>query len=335
MSRIRYLVRRTLISLGLIMLVATAVFVLFRQMPGSYIDIIAVRSGGSASSEALRALEQKWGVNQPLHVQYIRYLRNLFTGDFGTSFKFGVPVWQLVSRRLFNTFILVAPGIVVGYIIGSMLGALMAWYRGSVGERYGIIIVTILGTLPAFFTGIIMQSIFADALGILPAQGMLSIEATNLFQENKRPFYHILFISDFWLHFILPFLTIVLRYLYFPALIMRTNMVEVSNEDFVYFHRIKGLSQRTQLSHLTKHASLPVITVFPVSMIQAISGMVLIELVFNWPGIGNLLVTSVLARDFPVIQFIVFLTAVWIIMANYVVDIIYGFIDPRVAIGTD
>ena len=116
---------------------------------------------------------------------------------------------------------------------------------------------------------------------------------------------------------------------------MRTSVVEVSGQDFAYYHRVKGLAKSTQLHHIMKHASLPVITLFPVSMTRAIGGLVLVELVFNWPGVGSFLVDAVLFRDFPVVQFVFFLVAIWVILGNYVVDIVYGIIDPRVAVGGD
>jgi peptide/nickel transport system permease protein len=134
------------------------------------------------------------------------------------------------------------------------------------------------------------------------------------------------------MHAALPFTAIVLRYLYLPSLITRTSVVEVSDQAFHFYHRITGKPRLTRMKHLAKHASLPVITIFPISMARAIGGLVLIEIVFNWNGMGFLLVQSVFGRDYPVIQFVFFLIAAFVIISNFLVDIAYGIVDPRVSV---
>jgi peptide/nickel transport system permease protein len=329
MSKLRFFLKRTVITAGLILLVASALFVFFRSMPGSFIDLIA---NTGASEEELAALRAKWGLDEPLYVQYINYMVNLLQADMGNSFRFGGPVWEVTKGRIWNSFILVGPAITTAYILGSIYGALLGNNRDSSFEKYGIIPVTITGTVPSFFLAILMVIVFAGWLNWFPTSGMLSTSTASQVGDN---FFAMVQTADFWKHYTLPYLTIVLRYLYLPSLVMRTSVVEVSGQDFAYYHRVKGLAKSTQLQHVMKHASLPVITLFPVSMTRAIGGLVLVEIVFNWPGVGSFLVDAVLFRDFPVVQFVFFLVAIWVILGNYVVDIVYGLIDPRVAVTGD
>lgn len=328
MSKTRYIVKKTVITLALIWGVVTALFFFFRFMPGDYTDILI---GQGADPSSVQMLREQWGLDEPLHVQYVRYMQNLLTGSAGFSFRFGNPVIDVVTPRIINSAVLIAPGIITAYVIGSIYGTIMGVNRGSYIEKYGIIPVTIFGTIPEFFLAILLIAIFAEFFGIFPVGGIASISTlTSLETSNPLELFST---TDFWYHYILPFSAVVLRYLYYPSLIMRTSVVEVAGQDFSYYHAMKGLPKVNQLRHTMKHASLPVITVFPVSMTRAIGGMVLIEVVFNWPGIGNLLVQSVFYRDFPIIQFVFFLVAVWVIIGNFFIDIIYGIIDPRISLG--
>jgi len=334
MSRARYLVKRSIVSLVLIFFSISLLFVLFRSLPGD-ITTLFVQQG--MSPEAIARVEQKWGLNKPLHVQYIRYITNMLSGDVGTSFNFGIGVWELTRNRLLNSFVLVGPAITAAYIIGAIFGGIMGNNRGEAIERWGVVGSIFVGALPAFFTGILLIVVFSEMLNIFPTSGMVSSETLRELGKSKQDLtpFDMYQTPNFWLHYTLPFLTIFLRYLYVPSLIMRTNVIEVLNEGFMNYHRLTGISSRDEVRKLMKHSSLPVITLYPVSMTRAIGGVVLVEVVFNWPGIGQLLVSSVLARDYPVIQFIFFLVIVWVVLANYIVDIAYGFIDPRVSIGGD
>lgn len=322
----KYLIKRIVITIVLIFSVITALFFFFRLMPGDFTGML-VQEG--ASPEELMEVREKWGLNEPLYVQYFNYMMNLATGDLGNSFRYGQTVVGLTLPRLLNSFVLIAPAIITAYILGSIFGAIMGSNRGSWIEKYGIIPVTVFGTVPEFFLGILMITVFASWLNWFPISGMVSLSSLQQTDVTGASLY---LTRDFWWHFTLPFLTIVLRYLYLPSLIMRTSVVEVVGQDFTYYHRIKGLARRSQLRHIMKHASLPVITLFPVSMTRAVGGMVLIEVVFNWPGIGALLVESVLTRDYPVVQFVFYLVAIWVIIGNFIVDIVYSSIDPRIAI---
>ncbi|WP_132057853.1 ABC transporter permease [Halorussus amylolyticus] len=330
MSRLRYFVRRTFITAFLIFLVASALFLFFRLMPGDYTALLTQQG---MQPDQIARLEAKWGLNEPMHIQYVSYVTNLLTADAGQSFRHGAPVWDLVKPRIINSFILVAPAITATYIIGGTLGAVIGKYRGGLFEKSSIISVSVFHSIPDFFLGILLIAAFSETAGIFPTSGMLSTRTSILMQGE--PFYAKFFLKEFWMHYALPFATITLYFMQYPALIMRNSVVEVSDQEFLHYHRLKGLPQSKLLQKLIRHASLPVITLYPISLATSISGLVLIEVVFNWPGIGRLLVDSVLARDFPVIQFVFLVAAVWVILGNFVVDLLYGVIDPRVSVEGD
>lgn len=328
MSRLRYLTKRVAASIVLIFLIMTFLFFFFRTLPGDY-GTLLVQSG--ASQESVEAIRAQWGLDDPLHVQYVRFLENILTGSAGTSHQFNAPVTDVVIPAMLNSIILVAPAIVVTYILGALYGTLMASNPGSKLEKYGVMPPTLIGTTPDFFIGIILIFLFASTFDLFPASGMASLETySNL--GGDPSLFQLMGTTDFWLHYTLPFTAIILKYLYYPTLIMRSSVVEVKDEAFMFYHRMTGLSSRKRFRHLLRHASLPVITIFPQTMTRSISGLVLIEVVFNWPGIGKLLVDSVLVRDTPIVQFVFIIVAVWVVIGNFLVDLSYGIIDPRISI---
>ena len=328
MGRKRYMAVRTLQTVFILWFVMTFLFFFFRLLPGNYSDLMLF---SGASEEAVAAFRARWGLDDPLYVQYIRYLVNFVQLDMGTSLQFKIPVIDYVKLKIFNTLILVGPAITIGYILGSALGTVFGYLRDTKLEQYGVLSLITLGAFPEFFLGIVFILIFASWLNLVPTSGMISSSVTLQYQDAAwwRPY----LTTDFATHYILPFGVIVLRFLYTPTMVMRTSVVEVMGQDFVYYHKITGLPYAARLSHLAKHAVLPVITLYPVSMTRAISGLVLLEVVFNWPGIGFALVNAVLARDYPVVQFVFFMTAFFVIISNFVVDIVYGIIDPRITVG--
>lgn len=314
----------------LIFLVATALFFFFRAMPGDYTSLLVQQGMGP---EQVARLEREWGLADPLYVQYFEFITNLFTGNAGQSFRVGEPVWDLVAPRILNSFVLVAPAITATYLIGGLFGAYIGRRRGSPLEKSGIITVSVFHSIPDFFLGIMLIALFSSTLGIFPTSGMLP--ATEMISIGDKPYWRRFLLPEFWRHYALPFTTVLLYFMQYPTLIMRNSVVEVSDQEYLHYHRLKGLPESKLLRKIIRHASLPVITLYPISLAASISGLVLIEVVFNWPGIGQLLVDSVLARDFPVIQFVFFVAAVWVIIGNFLVDLLYGVLDPRVSVAGD
>lgn len=327
MSKIRYFLVRTAQTLFLIFLVLTFLFFFFRLMPGDITDRMLYQG---ASQQTIEAFRSQWGLDQPLYVQYYHYLLNFATGDAGTSLQFRKPVMEYVKPRLFNSFILIAPAITTGYVVGSLFGGVAGMNRGSFTEKYAILPLFFVAMFPLFFIGIMLIVVFSGWLNWFPSSGLLDVGVSTKMADAV--WWRKYVTASFAMHYVLPFTAIALRYLYLPTLIMRTSVIETMNEGFTYFHRITGLPKANRMRHTLKHSFLPVLTMYPVSMTRAVGGLVLIEYVFNWPGIGSALVKAVLFRDFPVVQFVFFLVATFVIFSNYLVDVVYGIIDPRISV---
>lgn len=323
----RYFLKRSLQTVFLLWFALTFLFFFFRLLPGDYSTVMLFQG---ASPEAVEAFREEWGLNDPLHIQYLSYIGNLLQGNAGQSVVVREPVIDYVKMGMFNSIILVAPAITLGYILGSIYGVIAGMNRGKWVEKYPLIFMFFLGSFPSFFVAILMVMVFAGWLNIFPTSGIVSTDTMYAFRD--APWWRRYLTLDFVWHYALPFVAVTMRYLSFPSLIMRTSVIDIKDQPFVYFQRITGLSSRERLKNVAKHASLPVITMYPISLTRAIGGLVLIELVFNWPGIGYQLVTAVFANDYPVIQFIFFLVAAFVILANFLVDIVYGVIDPRVTV---
>lgn len=324
---VRYLVKRSITTVFLLWFILTFLFFFFRLMPGDYTSMMMF---SGASPEAVEAFREQWGLNDPLQVQYWRYLTNILAGDAGRSLEFRRPVTEVVAPRIFNSLILIAPSITLGYLIGSVFGVMAGTNREGFMEKYGILGLFFIGAFPSFFIAIVLLIVFSGRLDLFPTAGLVSPATRRA--HSGAAWYSVYFTWDFLYHYILPFSTIVLRYTFLPSLIMRTSVVEVIGQDFVRYQQVLGLPRRHRMFTVAKHASLPVITLYPISLARAIGGLVLIEVVFNWPGIGFTLVQAVFSNDFPVIQFVFLLIATFIILSNFVVDIVYGLIDPRVQV---
>lgn len=321
----RYIALRTLQTIFMLWLVLSALFILFRLMPGDFTAQMAV---AGADQEVLERIREQWGLNDPLHVQYWNYITNFVQLDMGESPVYRVDVWEFTKMRIFNTFILVAPAMTFTYLLGALIGTVAGSKRGSKLEKFGIVPVIGAGSFPAFFIAIVLIVVFASWLNLFPTSGMLSPGGAGEVDSWWEPYVT----RDFAYHYVLPFAAVVCRYLFIPSLIMRTSVVEVMGQDYTEYHRLTGLPTFQRLRHIAKHASLPLITIYPVSMARALGGLVLIETVFNWPGIGWTLVEAVLGRDYPVVQFVFFIVAAFVIISNFIVDLIYSVIDPRIRI---
>jgi len=304
-------------------IVLSFLFILFHSLPGDFSDVLTY---SGASAESVSALEQKWGLNDPMHVQYISYISNFVQGDFGTSFTHRQPVLDVVKGKMFNTILLTLPPITLGYILGSITGTIIGTNRGSLIEKYGVIPLFVIGTIPSFFLAVVMILIFSVWLNIFPTSGMVSASIGSS-SEGLSTYLSL----DFLWHYILPFAVIFLRYSFIPTMVMRTSVVETMGKDFIYYQKVVGLPKNKRMKNIMKHSILPVLTMFPLSMTRAIGGVVLIETVFNWPGLGVELVNAVTSRDYPVIQFVFFFIAAVVIILNSVVDVGYNYIDPRIS----
>lgn len=322
MSKRTFIVRRLAQLVVLYMAIATLLFALFRIAPGNPLSNFIGTGFTPAQAETIKAA---YGLDQPWYVQYFRYMKNALTFNFGLSYTSGEPVMKLISSRIWNTLALQGASIIIAYVIGIPFGAYLAWNRGTVSERVGIVISLISRSAPIFWTGLLGIWLFSLKLNLFPAGSMTSagVEFSSRFAMYTS--------LDFWHHVMLPALVQAAYFFSLPALLMRNSMLEVMNEDFIDFAELKGISEwQVMLKHAARNALLPVVTAFAIAAGYAVGGSVVIETVFAWPGIGRLMVGAALQSNYPVAQGAFLILAAMVLSANFLADLAYGYLDPRI-----
>jgi len=318
-----YIARRLLHMCLTLFVLLTLLFFLFRVIPG---DPISMYIESGLSPEAQEALLHQYGLDRPLLEQYGVFLRNMVHGDFGDSFQYNKPAIRVVWERFWPTVLLMGTSLLVAFIIGVFGGAILAWRRGTLFETLGTMAVLAVRSAPVFWTGMILLSLFAFRLQWLPLGGM------NTPGTNFEGWWDKYVSLDFLRHLILPVLTASLYSVASPMLVMRSSMLETVREDYVELARAKGLSEmRVLFFHAVRNALLPVVTVMAVMAGFAIGGVVLVETVFRWPGMGREIVMAVSMRDYPLAQAAFFFVGVLISMFNLAADVIYAYLDPRIS----
>jgi len=322
MGKASFVIRRSLQLVVTFWAVGTVLFSLFRLMPGDPTSYVV---SSQMTQEARQKIIASYGLDQPLHIQYIKFLENLVQLEFGQSFHSNQPVKQVIATYLPNTLVLMLTAFIVAYAIGITLGVLSGWYRGSRFERNTVITALTARSVPTFYVGLIVLWIFGAGLGVIPMSGMTSLGTQN------AGFWQMVFSLDFLHHLAAPAAVLGFYYMGYPLLIMRSSMLEVLSEDFIDVCRAKGLKERTiMFKHAARNALLPIVTAAAIALGYAVGGSVLIETVFAWPGIGREMVRAVLRRDFPVAQGTFMVLAATIIILNFIADLAYGYLDPRV-----
>jgi len=322
MSKLSFFIRRTGQLFVTLWAVATALFMLFRLMPG---DPTAYVISPQMSPEVRRQIIASYGLNDPLHVQYVRYIQNLVTLNLGRSFHSNQPVTEVVANYLPNTLVLMLSALVLAYTVGVTLGVLTGWYRGSQFEKTAVVTALVGRSVPSFWVGVIFLWIFGAWLGIAPMSGMTSMGTA------PSGFLDMILSVDFLVHLFGPMVVLAFYYMGYPLLIMRNSMLEVLADDFIDVCRAKGLSERTiMFRHAARNAMLPVLTAAAIAIGFAVGGSVLIETVFAWPGIGREMIRAVLRRDYPVAQGTFLVLASAVVFMNFIADLLYGILDPRV-----
>jgi len=306
-------------------LALTVNFAIPRLAPGDPLEGIVGESGALLPAEEQRAIIARVGLDQPLVVQFGRYLRRLASGDLGYSYNKGRSVAEAIGERLPFTLLLLLPAALVSAVLGVVLGVRAAWKRGSRTDIGLLVVVLGLDALPAFFLGTMLlvllavrTDLFPVSSGIPPGMGLLTLE--GLGEVARR--------------LALPFATLTLSGLAPYFLLARSSMLGTLGEDYVLMARAKGCpARRVVYGHALRPALLPVVTLFGLSMGFILSGSVVVETVFSYPGLGRLTYDAVLARDFPMLQgaFLVFTLAV--VGANLIADLTYPRLDPRVRDG--
>ncbi|WP_114858864.1 ABC transporter permease [Azospirillum brasilense] len=296
-------------------------FFLLHLAPGDAAQVLAGESG-AATPEYMEALRRQFGLDQPLHVQFLRYLGNLVTFDLGYSFRQSLPVSELILQRLPATLLLMGTAIGFALVAGCSLGFLAARRAGKLTDTVISIVALLFYATPVFWVGIMLIVVFSVILDWLPVGGMTSVEA-NLSG--------LALVGDVALHLVLPAVTLGLFYLAIYARLMRAAMLEVYGQDFVRTARAKGVRpRRIAWRHVLRNALLPIVTTLGVQLGSILGGAVLVETVFSWPGLGRLAFAALFQRDLNLLLGILFCSSVVVVLVNIAVDLVYTLLDPRI-----
>jgi len=317
-----YIARRLLQMVVTLFVILTVLFFLFRLMPG---DPVSMVLDPKMPPEAKEALRHQFGLDRPLVAQYFFYLGNVFRGNFGRSFQSARPVLAVIVDRLPATLLLFTTASVLSFALGMWIGKLIVWRRGGPLETsctlLGLSFYTVF--LPWF--GMLVIWIFAYQLDWFPLGGILTPElwigAASTWAKSLDVLHHLA----------LPLFVLTAVMFAGSMLVMRSSMLETLEQDYVTAARAKGLSERVvKNKHAARNAMLPLVTSFTLSLAFSMSGGVLTETVFSWPGLGTELVEAVLAQDFPLAQGAFLLIAILVLVANLVADLLYVVLDPRI-----
>lgn len=308
-----FIVRRLLLVVPVVLVVGTITFTLIHLTPG---DPAAVMLGPEATPEEIAAARDRLGLNEPLLVQYPAWLGGVVRGDFGDSIFLDRPVAQALTERLTPTIQLAFYSLIVAVLLGVPAGVYAALRQNSIVDR-AIMVLAIGGSaIPNFFLGILLILLFAVTLRWLPSGGYVPITVDPVAHFRAM---------------LLPTIALGFSAAGLPARLIRSTMLDVLREEYVVSAVARGLDPRTvAVRHALRNALLPAVTVLGYSMADLLGGAVVVETVFGLPGMGQLIVNSIARRDFPVIQGAVMTIAIFYVLANLVVDILYVFIDPRV-----
>ncbi|MBL4786315.1 MAG: ABC transporter permease [Cohaesibacteraceae bacterium] len=300
----------------------TLMFFMFRMLPG---DPTATVISPALYPKAQEALRAQFGLDKPLWEQYFIYLKNLATLDFGISFHTRRPVADAIEGRLLNTVLLILPSMLAAYLAGAIMGAVVAWRRGSRFETILVLVATAFQATPVFWLGMLAILLFSIKLDLFPIGHLVT---PGMFPQNTLKMY---ISADFLHHLALPFIVNALYQFCFPFLLMRSSMLATIGEDYIELARMKGLTERRILfGHAMRNSMLPLATTLPMILGWAVAGSVVIETVFSWPGLGLLMVEAVGRSDYPMVQASFLLIAVLTIAGTFISDLIYGFLDPRI-----
>jgi len=301
---VTFIIRRTLYALVTLFILSLTIFTVIR-LTG---DPVTLMAEPGARAEDLDRIRAEWGLDRPLPVQYLSFLKNIATGELGNSFNYEMPVSTLYFQRLPNSLELAFAATLISFVIGIPLGLISAVRVNTWWDSAGKVIALFGLAVPGFWLGLVMILIFSVWLGWLPTSGQGGLE-----------------------HLIMP--AVALGW-YFAASLLRltrSSMLEVMRSEYIKLARLKGLPGHVVIAmHAFKNALIPVLTLAGVNLVVMINAAVIIEVIFAWPGIGRLLYEGIFQRDFPLVQGVVMEAGIMIVVINLTIDILYAYIDPRI-----
>jgi peptide/nickel transport system permease protein len=283
--------------------------------------VIAGEMGG-ASAEVIAALRAKYGLDHSVLEQLVTYLHNVLQGDFGYSYYFNQPVLGLIAQRLPATLYLSFASVVAAVVIGTLLGVVSARRPNGV-LSHAVTVLSLAGyAAPIFWTGLLLLLLFGRVWPVLPVSGMSDV---------VHPKAGLAYVLDVLTHLILPATTLALVFVAQYSRLARVNMIDVLSADYVRTARAKGLPESVVIfKHALRNALIPIVTVVGLQFGNLFAGAVLVETVYSWPGMGRLVFDSILRRDYPTLMAVLFFSAVIVIAANFITDLVYRLIDPRI-----
>ena len=303
----QYVIRRLLIILPVLVLITIAVFAAIRFIPGDPARLMG--SGPSMiTQETYEQIKAYHGLDKPVIMQYFIFMSNLFQGDLGTSIHTGLPVTQEIMHKLPTTLRLVISALVIASVVGIVAGTISAVRQYSIFDYITTLFIMFAISVPIFWLGLLLMLLFSVYLGWLPVSGTGSVR-----------------------HMVLPIATLTAAITAMISRMVRSSVLDVLQQDYVRTARAKGLSEvRVILRHVLKNSFIPVVTTIGLMAGGLLTGTVVVEVVFAWPGMGRLLVEGILSRDYPVVQGLALVLGVWFVLINLAVDISYAYLDPRI-----
>lgn len=316
----KYISKRIFTGIITIIFSFCLTFFIIRYAPGDPIKVIAGTE--NPNPELIQHITIKYGLDKPIPVQFVNYIKNILKGDLGYSYISNEPVSKLIGEKIFATIILTLTASILSVLVGTFLGICAARKVGSILDRIMCGISYVFDALPGFWLGLILILIFASTLKILPTSGMYDIRAGN------KGFVYVL---DVVKHMILPVTTlfIIQTPIYFR--ISRASVLQTMSEDFILVLRATGMNERRIFNkYVLRNAIIPTITILSMTLAFMIGGVTLIEIVFAWPGMGRLVMDAIMKRDYPLLTGIYLMLSISICVVMIITDIIYALIDPRI-----
>lgn len=315
----KYVIKRLIQSIPILLGITIMTFAIMQLAPGNPMETMI---NPKISPAEMQEMRESMGLNDPVHVQYFNWMKEVLQGNLGYTVKTGQPVSELILERLPATLLLTGSAFVMAFVIGIPLGVYSATHRYKAGD-YFLTVFSFIGiSIPSFFLGLGMIFIFALKLGWLPTSGMLTMGAD---------YTGFALAGDYFKHVIMPATVLALPTIAVVMRFTRSSMLEVLNQDYIRTADAKGLDKnKVYLKHALRNALIPVITIFGLSIPFLFGGAYITEYIFNWPGMGSLGIQSIVAREYPVIMALNLFTSVLVMSGNLIADIMYAWADPRI-----
>lgn len=318
---LNYLLKKLFHSLITLAIVIAINFFLFRVMPGDPTAMVAKTA--NLSPEYAQKLNEMYGFDQSFATQFVKYVKSLFTGDFGMSFKYREPVLNILGSKLMATLLLAFFAQLVAILLGVVIGTIAAAFRGKKLDIGALGFALFIYAIPSFWLGIVLVSFFSVKLGWLPVNGMAVAGMDHATTWA--------YIKDVAHHLTLPVCSMGLAICGGYVMIMRSSLLDVLTEDYITTARAKGYKRKdVVIKHALPNAMLPMVTVIAINIGFMIGGAIQTETVFSWPGVGRLVFDALEGRDYPLLQGSFLIVSFCVIIANFIADILYGYLDPRI-----